>query len=84
MRIGHGYDVHRLVEERPLILGGVIAGAFLGVAGVVKESVSIFTPAQGGLTSLSTVFQPLAAVLLAQLRTTKALKYTKYSRGFAA
>ena len=22
-RIGHGYDVHRLVEERPLILGGV-------------------------------------------------------------
>ncbi len=23
MRIGHGYDVHRLVEHRPLILGGV-------------------------------------------------------------
>ena len=23
MRIGHGYDVHRLVTERPLILGGV-------------------------------------------------------------
>ena len=23
MRIGHGYDVHKLVEERPLILGGV-------------------------------------------------------------
>ena len=23
MRIGHGYDVHRLVQERPLILGGV-------------------------------------------------------------
>ena len=23
MRIGHGYDVHRLVAERPLILGGV-------------------------------------------------------------
>jgi 2C-methyl-D-erythritol 2,4-cyclodiphosphate synthase len=22
-RIGHGYDVHRLVEGRPLILGGV-------------------------------------------------------------
>ena len=22
-RIGHGYDVHRLVENRPLILGGV-------------------------------------------------------------
>ena len=23
MRIGHGYDVHRLVENRRLILGGV-------------------------------------------------------------
>lgn len=23
MRIGHGYDVHRLTEDRPLILGGV-------------------------------------------------------------
>ena len=23
MRIGHGYDVHRLVGERPLIIGGV-------------------------------------------------------------
>ena len=23
LRIGHGYDVHRLVEDRPLILGGV-------------------------------------------------------------
>ena len=23
MRIGHGYDVHRLVEGRKLILGGV-------------------------------------------------------------
>lgn len=23
MRIGHGYDVHRLTENRPLILGGV-------------------------------------------------------------
>lgn len=24
MRIGHGYDVHRLVSGRPLILGGVV------------------------------------------------------------
>ena len=23
LRIGHGYDVHRLVPDRPLILGGV-------------------------------------------------------------
>ena len=25
MRIGQGYDVHRLVQDRPLILGGVEA-----------------------------------------------------------
>lgn len=24
MRIGHGYDVHKFAENRPLILGGVI------------------------------------------------------------
>lgn len=24
MRIGHGYDVHKFVENRPLIIGGVI------------------------------------------------------------
>ncbi len=24
LRIGHGYDVHRLAQERPLILGGVM------------------------------------------------------------
>ena len=52
--------------SKTLIMGGIIAGFFFGVAGVIKESVSIFTPAQGGLTSLSTVFQPLAAVLLAK------------------
>ncbi len=23
LRVGHGYDVHRLVEQRPLIIGGV-------------------------------------------------------------
>lgn len=23
LRIGHGYDVHRLVDERKLVLGGV-------------------------------------------------------------
>lgn len=52
--------------SKTLIIGGIIAGLFFDIAGVVKESVSIFTPAQGGLTSLSTVFQPLAAVLLAK------------------
>lgn len=33
MRIGHGYDVHRLVNDRPLILGGVKIPFELGLLG---------------------------------------------------
>ena len=33
MRIGHGYDVHRLVEGRNLILGGVKIECELGLLG---------------------------------------------------
>ncbi len=33
MRIGHGYDVHRLVQNRPLILGGVEIDYELGLLG---------------------------------------------------
>ena len=33
MRIGHGYDVHRLVEGRDLILGGVRIEYALGLLG---------------------------------------------------
>lgn len=33
MRIGHGYDVHRLVEKRDLILGGVKIPYELGLDG---------------------------------------------------
>ncbi|PLY01465.1 MAG: 2-C-methyl-D-erythritol 2,4-cyclodiphosphate synthase [Desulfuromonas sp.] len=33
MRIGHGYDVHRLVPERKLILGGVEIAYELGLLG---------------------------------------------------
>ena len=33
MRIGHGYDVHRLVEGRKLILGGVEIPHHLGLLG---------------------------------------------------
>ncbi len=33
MRIGHGYDAHRLVEGRPLILGGVTIPYEKGLAG---------------------------------------------------
>ena len=33
MRIGHGYDVHKLVEGRDLILGGVKIDHYLGLLG---------------------------------------------------
>ena len=33
MRIGHGYDVHRLVEDRALIIGGVKIEYELGLLG---------------------------------------------------
>ena len=33
MRIGHGYDVHRLTEDRDLILGGVKIDFSLGLDG---------------------------------------------------
>jgi len=33
MRIGHGFDVHRLVPDRPLILGGVNVPWQLGLLG---------------------------------------------------
>ena len=33
MRIGHGYDVHRLVADRKLILGGVEIPHSLGLLG---------------------------------------------------
>lgn len=33
LRIGHGYDIHRLVAGRPLILGGVTIDHSLGLAG---------------------------------------------------
>ena len=33
MRIGHGFDVHRLVADRPLVLGGVTVPWHLGLLG---------------------------------------------------
>ena len=33
IRVGHGYDVHKLVENRPLILGGVKIPFELGLLG---------------------------------------------------
>ena len=33
MRIGHGFDVHRLVADRPLVIGGVTIPWALGLLG---------------------------------------------------
>lgn len=33
IRVGHGYDVHRLVENRPLIIGGIMIEHSLGLLG---------------------------------------------------
>lgn len=33
MRIGHGYDVHKLVKGRPLVLGGVTVPFEMGLLG---------------------------------------------------
>jgi 2-C-methyl-D-erythritol 2,4-cyclodiphosphate synthase len=33
IRIGHGYDIHRVISGRPLVLGGVRFAADFGLAG---------------------------------------------------
>jgi ribose transport system permease protein len=49
-----------------IISSGLLAGIFVGLAAVVKESFAGTVNAVTGLASLATTFQPLAAVLLAQ------------------
>ena len=44
MRIGHGYDVHKLVEGRPLILGGVTIPFEKGLLGGTAMRMCCFTP----------------------------------------
>ena len=57
MRIGHGYDVHRLVEGRRLILGGVEVPFDKGLLGhsdadVLTHAVMDADPAYAGADSL--------------------------------
>lgn len=66
--VGNNESVARIMGikiDRTLMLGGLAAGFFFGFAGFVKEGYAGFVNAQSGLASLSTVFQPMAAVLLA-------------------
>ena len=41
MRVGIGYDAHRLVEGRPLVLGGVVIPYRLGLAGHSDGDVAV-------------------------------------------
>lgn len=59
-------EIMGIKVSKAIILGGVTAGFFFGYAGFIKESYASYVIAQSGLASLSTVFQPLAAVLLAK------------------
>ena len=66
--VGNNEDVSKILGvkiDSTLILGGIAAGFFFGYAGAVKEAYAGFVEPVSGLASLSTVFQPMAAVLLA-------------------
>lgn len=53
--------------RKTLIFCGLIAGAFFGASGFLTESYAGRANAASGLSSISTIFQSLAAVLLAQV-----------------
>lgn len=67
---GGNPEVSRMMGINPrkaYILAGVLAGVFFGFAAFVNESYAGRVLAMTGLTSISTIFQPLAALLLAQV-----------------
>lgn len=53
LRIGHGYDVHRLVPERKLILGGVEIPFSLGLLGHSDADVLLHAVADALLGALA-------------------------------
>ena len=66
--VGDNEEVAKIMGINPtktIILAGVAAGFFFGFAGVVKEAFAGFANASSGLSSLGTIFQAMAAVLLA-------------------
>ena len=69
LRIGHGYDVHRLVEGRPLILGGVTIPYERGLLGhsdadVLAHAVMDALLGAAGLADIGTLFPDSDAALL--------------------
>ncbi|QOX64187.1 ABC transporter permease [Anoxybacterium hadale] len=68
--VGSNGTIAKMMGIHPikaLIIGGLIAGIFFGIAGVIKESYAGRVIAMTGLSSISTIFLPLAAVLLSQV-----------------
>ncbi len=62
-RIGHGYDVHRLVPDRPLILGGVHIPFALGLQGhsdadVLTHAIMDALLGASGLPDIGRLFPP--------------------------
>ena len=60
LRIGHGYDVHRLVEGRPLVLGGVTIPWERGLLGHSDADVLTHAdrdPRYAGISSLKLLAQ---------------------------
>ncbi len=67
MRIGHGYDVHQLVENRPLIIGGVHIDHPYGLLGHSDADVALHALMDGilgalGLGDIGTYFSDQDAV----------------------
>lgn len=52
--------------NRALMIGAVMGGIFIGIAGFINESYEMRVYARTGLGSISTLFFPLATLLLAQ------------------
>ena len=66
LRIGHGYDVHRLTPDRPLILGGVTVPYDRGLAGhsdadVLTHAVMDALLGAAGLADIGTLFPTMMA-----------------------
>jgi ribose transport system permease protein len=67
--LGHNRRMAKLMSipvTKTVICSGAVAGIFIGMAAIVKESFAGTVNSVTGLSSLVTTFQPLAAVLLAQ------------------
>ncbi|MEG2813633.1 MAG: 2-C-methyl-D-erythritol 2,4-cyclodiphosphate synthase [Oscillospiraceae bacterium] len=61
MKVGHGYDVHRLVENRKLILGGVLIDYEKGLMGhsdadVLTHAIMDSLLGAAGLDDIGTIF----------------------------